>query len=148
MKTLRDALIIVVLSGVLLFCAVRFFDWYHRRSLGLSTVVQEAEIACLNDHMDCHVGSDMFSSVEAAQAYLNSPEHLAKVKEREEKAAQEAEFKKQVDALVKQGKSKVKAACRRDGTLNCDLITDATLESFAETLVRKKQGWNKVSATN
>ena len=54
--------------------------------------------------------------------------------------AHEAELKKQIDALVKQGKNKVKAACSRDGTLNCDLIMDATLESFAETLVRREQG--------
>lgn len=138
MKTLRDALIIIVLGGVVIFYAVRFFEWYHRRSLGLNPVVGEAEIACLNDHMDCHVGSDMFTSVEDAQAYLNSPEHLAKVKEREKNAADEAEFERRVNALVQQGKSAVKAACRRDGTLNCDLITDTSLKSFAETLLRER----------
>jgi hypothetical protein len=138
MKTLRDSLIMIVLGGVVIFYAVRFFEWYHRRSLGLNPVVGEAEIACLNDHMVCHVGSDMFSSVEDAQAYLNSPEHLAKVKEREKNAADEAEFERRVNALVQQGKSAVKAACRRDGTLNCDLITDKSLKSFAETLLRER----------
>ncbi len=82
MKTLRDALIIVVLGGVVIWFAAGFLEWLHQRSLDASLVVRDREIACLNDRVDCHVGSDSFSSIAAAQPYLDSPQHLAKVKER------------------------------------------------------------------
>ena len=142
LKTLRDTLIIVVLGGVVIFYAVRFFEWYHRRSLGLNPIVGEAEIACLNDHMVCHIGSDMFSSVEDAQAYLNSPEHLAKVKEREKQAAEEVAFKKRVDDFVKQGAAKVRSECRKDRHPGwyCDTITEKQLDISVGSLLRDRDG--------
>jgi hypothetical protein len=139
MKTLRDVLIIVVLGGVVVFCAIQFFEWYHRRSLGVNPIVGEAEIACLNDGMECHIGSDMFSSVEDAQAYLNSPEHLAKVKEREKQAAEEAAFKKRVNYLVNEGAAKVRSECRKDHpSWYCDTITEKQLDISAGMLLRDR----------
>jgi hypothetical protein len=140
MKTLRDILIIVVLGGVVVFYAIQFFEWYHRHSLGINPIVGEAEIACLNDHVECHIGSDMFSSVEDARAYLNSPEHLAKVKERDRQTAEEAAFKKRVDALVKQGAANVRLECRKDRHPGwyCDTITEKQLDISVGSLLRDR----------
>lgn len=135
MKKLRDVLIVVVLGGVVVFFVFRFIDWVHESSLSHSVVVGEAQIACLNDAMICS-----FSSEESARAYLNSPEHLAKVKAREEKAAQDAEFKKRVDALVNQGTAMVKAECQKDGhpIWYCNTITDRSLSISVEELLRDR----------
>jgi hypothetical protein len=135
MKTLRDALIIVVLGGAVLWAAVEFFQHVHDASVNTSVVVQEATLACRNDAMICS-----FSSEESAQAYLDSPEHKAKVAAREKKAAQEADFKQRVDALVKQGTGKVKAECRKVGfrVSYCDNISNQYLEIDAESILREQ----------
>ena len=135
MKTLRDTLIVIVLGGVVLWFAVGFFRQMHEASVNTSIVVQEAALACRNDAMICS-----FSSVESAQAYLDSPEHKAKVAAREMKAAQEADFKKRVDALVKQGTVKVRAECRKVGfrLSYCDNITDKYLEIDVEGILRER----------
>lgn len=140
LKTLRDVLIVVVLGGVVVYYAIQFFESYHRHSLGSNPIIGEAEIACLNDRVQCHVGSDMFSSVEAAQAYLNSPEHLTKVKEREKQAAEESAFKKRVDDLVSQGAAKVRSECRKDRHPGwyCDTITERQLDISVGQLLRDR----------
>jgi len=89
LKRLRDILIVVVLGSVVIYFVVGFIDKMHRASINNSVVVRDAELACLNDGMICHVGYDSFSSEESAAAYLKSPEHLAKVKAREEQKAEQ-----------------------------------------------------------
>jgi hypothetical protein len=135
MKTLRDVLIIVVLGGVVVYYAIQFFEWQHRRSEALNPIMGQADVACLNDHMVCS-----FSSVESAQAYLNSPEHLAKVKEREKQAAEEAAFNKRVDDLVIQGAAKVRSECRKDRHPGwyCDTITEKQLDISVGQLLRDR----------
>jgi hypothetical protein len=91
MKRLRDLLIIIVLGGVVIWFVVGFIDRVHDASVNNSIVVRDAEIACLNDRMDCH-----FTSIESAQKYLDSPEHLGKVKAR---AEEEANQKKRIAAF-------------------------------------------------
>jgi hypothetical protein len=135
MKTLRDALIVIVLGSVMLWFAMDFFRQMHESSVNSSIVVQEATLACRNDAMICS-----FSSEESAQAYLNSPEHKAKVAARDKQAAQEADFKKRVDALVNQGTGKVKAECRKVGfrISYCDNITNKYLEIDVEGILRER----------
>jgi hypothetical protein len=91
MKRLRDLLIIIVLGGVVIWFVVGFIDQVHDASVNNSIVVRDADIACLNDRMDCH-----FTSIESAQQYLDSPEHLGKVKAR---AEEEARQKKTLAAI-------------------------------------------------
>jgi hypothetical protein len=78
-KRLRDVLIVVVLGSVVAWFVLGFIDKMHDASVNNSIVVRDAMLACLNDGMLCH-----FSSIESAQQYLDSPEHLAKVKARTE----------------------------------------------------------------
>lgn len=135
LKTLRDTLIVVVLGGVVVYCAIQFVEWQHRRSIALNPIMGQAEVACLNDHMVCN-----FSSVESAQAYLNSQEHLAKVEERDKQAADEAAFKKRVDDLVSQGAAKVRSECRKDGHPGwyCDTIIEKQLDISVGQLLRDR----------
>jgi HSP90 family molecular chaperone len=135
LKTLRDTFIVAVLGGVVVYYAIQFFEWQHSRSVVLSPIVGQAEVACLNDQMICS-----FSSIESAQAYLNSPEHLAKVKEREKQAAEEEAFNKRVDDLVSQGAAKVRAECRKDRHPGwyCDTITEKQLDISVSQLLRDR----------
>jgi len=135
LKTLRDTLIVVVLGGVVVYYAIQFFEWQHSRSVALSPIVGQAEVACLNDQMICS-----FSSIESAQAYLNSPEHLAKVKEREKQEAEKEAFNKRVDDLVSQGAAKVRSECRKDRHPGwyCDTITEKQLDISVGQLLRDR----------
>jgi hypothetical protein len=142
-KKLRDFLIVVVLGGVVIGAAVTFFDSLHSASVAQSPIVRDAEIACiLDDVMICHAGYDSFASEKDANAYLESPAHLTAVKARqaqEDQAKKDAETKAQAIEFAKQGTSRVKSACIKDGTLNCDLIDKANAASFAELIIRNRQ---------
>jgi hypothetical protein len=138
MKRLRDILIIVVLAGVVIWFVARFIHSVHEASVNMSAVVAQAEMECAVDGMLCHVGYDSFQSVEDAEAYLKSPEHLAAVKAREEEKKGDNEKRRRVDELARKGKNGVIAACIKDATLNCNLIDEATLTAFAEVIVQNE----------
>lgn len=80
MKRVRDILIIIVLGAVVVWFIVGFIDKMREASLNNSTVVRQAESACIEDGMTCS-----FTSEASAETYLKSAAHLAKVKARQEK---------------------------------------------------------------
>jgi hypothetical protein len=116
-KRLRDILIVVVLGSVVIYFVVGFIDNMHKASINNSVVVAEAELACIEDGMICHVGYDSFSSEESAAAYLKSPEHLAKVKAREE---QKAEQDKLTNCIVAAKGSKQLRECYKPDKARAD----------------------------
>lgn len=117
MKRLRDALIITVLGGVVVWFIVGLVQHLHRKSVATNPTVQEAEIACLNDHMICHVGYDSFPSVASAEAYLKSPEHLAAVKARQQKEAEQEQRDKLTNCIIAaKGPKQVEACYKTYGT--------------------------------
>src|SRR5690349_14967401 len=89
MKKVRDWLIIIVLGSVVVFFVASLVKIFQDKSVANNMTVHEAEIACLNDRIQCHVGYDSFPSVASAEAYLKSPEHWAAVKARQEKEAEQ-----------------------------------------------------------
>lgn len=142
MKRIRDVLIVVVLGGIVIWFVVRFVSNIHDSFVALSPIVGRAEVACIEDGMLCHVGRSTFESEADAQAYLDSPEHQAKEKERAVKAEEDRqgqELQKQAAEMAKQGVSVVKAACRKDRTLNCALINKENAESFAEMILKSSR---------
>jgi hypothetical protein len=120
MKRLRDVLIIVVLGGVVIWFVAGFVHSTHKAYLDMVVGPREADLACMEDHVICHVGYDSFQSVEDAEAYMKSPEHLAAVKAREE----QKQHDEAVNELKRQGIKKLKAICVEDGMYNCNLIDE------------------------
>jgi hypothetical protein len=114
MKRLRDLLIVIVLGGVVIWFVAQFVGDVHHASVQMSTVVSEAETACILDEVICHAGYDSFQSEEGARAYLNSPLHLAAVKARDEKKVQEEQDKKYYECLT--------VAKGRKQLLDCDRL--------------------------
>ena len=135
MKRLRDGLIIVVLSGVVIWFATGFIHRMHEASLDLVVGVREADLACIEDHMICHVGYNSFQSEADAEAYMKSPEHLAAVKAREEKSAQQKQHDEAVNELKKQGIKKLRAICVEDGTYNCNLIDENDADWLYQVMI-------------
>jgi hypothetical protein len=82
-KQLRDILIIVVLGGVVIWALVTFIGNVHDSRISNSLIVGKAAQACEEDEHICN-----FTSEESAQAYLDSPEHLAAVKARQAQSDQ------------------------------------------------------------
>ncbi len=106
MTKLRDALIILVLGGVVLFVLVHFLSGVHLANINGSPIVREAEIACIEDEVLCHVGLDSFSSEADAQAYLESPRHQQALKIKALKIEQDhadAELHEQAKRMAAQG---------------------------------------------
>jgi hypothetical protein len=89
MKKARDWLIVIVLGGVVVSFLAQLVKTLHDEAVANNMTVHDAEIACMNDRIQCHVGYDSFPSVANAEAYLKSAEHLAAVKARQEKEIQE-----------------------------------------------------------
>jgi hypothetical protein len=102
-------LIIFVFGIVVVFGAIYAFSIIQRHNLSANPVIGQAEAACQEDGVICHVGYEMFSSVESAQDYLNSPRHLEAVKMRELKAMQDqtAAQKSQQSSVTSQKKRPV-----------------------------------------
>jgi hypothetical protein len=141
-KRLRDILIVVVLGGIVVWAAATFIGNVHTASVSMSPVVGQAETACIEDGVICHAGYDAFSSEADAQAYLDGPEHIAAVKKRQAQADQDkkdGELRARAEEFAKQGVGKVKAACAKDGTLNCALIDKDTAATFAEMILKDRE---------
>jgi hypothetical protein len=139
---LRDILLVVVLGGIVVWWAARFLRGVHEATVVMSPVIADAEFACIEDGMICHLGRDSFSSEQDAQAYLDSPDHHAGVEKRATGAAREKRdqaIHPQAVAMARLGVRFVRAACVKDGTLNCSLIDEATAESFAESIIRDRE---------
>ena len=134
MTKLRDFLIVLVLGCVVLAVAIHFFSGVNDSYVSLSPVIGEAEMACQEDNMLCHVGRDSFPSVESAQAYLNSPEHLAHVRERK----LESDLKAEEEALAGAGPEAVREACRKLHTISCKGIDAASVGLFANLVIQEK----------
>ncbi|MGO8717690.1 MAG: hypothetical protein ACLQMO_00555 [Acidobacteriaceae bacterium] len=87
MKKIRDILIIVVLSGLVVWAVMNVAVYVHEANVQRNPIVREAETQCVLDSAAeippiCHPGRAHFSSVAEAQAYLKDPMHLLAVKQR------------------------------------------------------------------
>lgn len=114
MTKVRDWLIIIVLGGVVVLFLARLVKTMHDESVANNMTVHEAEIACLNDRIQCHVGYDSFPSVASAEAYLKSPEHLAAVKARQQKEAEQEETMRIGKCIVAAKSDKEIRACYKE----------------------------------
>lgn len=114
MKKIRDWLIIIVLGGVVVWFLAGLVKAFYDKSVATNITVQQAEIACLNDRIQCHVGYDSFPSVTSAEAYLKSPEHFAAVKARQEREAAEEKTMRTGKCIVAAKSDKEIRACYKE----------------------------------
>jgi hypothetical protein len=104
MSKLWGWLLGIVAVVVLCVVAINFEASSEHYDLSVNIVVGQAERACMEDEVKCHVGYDMFQSVQDAQDYLNSGWHLQAVKIRELKASQDAAASKAASAAIENAK--------------------------------------------